>query len=132
MSERKKPFRLVGGTETSEAAPAKRGRRQEAENSGSPTATHAEDEKLSPDAMALLSDLAAKAPFRDRATVARNIKGHINARRAYQQGMAWLVAAEDQNLPSASVEPGGRQDVLQRNGRGRAKAGHRHADRHQG
>ena len=40
----------------------------------------------------------------------QDIKGHILARRTYQQGVAWLIAAKDQNLPSANSEAA-REDV---------------------
>jgi hypothetical protein len=42
--------------------------------------------------------------WRDRDHVKHDIAAHIAARKAYQEGVSWLAAAEAENLPAANIE----------------------------
>jgi hypothetical protein len=96
MTERKNPFRLVGGTDANEEAlpkTAKSRRRQ--------SAVEVDDKPED-----------REPGYRDRATVKREIDEHIAARKAYQQGVSWIAAAEAENLPVANIEAA-REDLRQ-------------------
>jgi hypothetical protein len=43
-------------------------------------------------------------PHRSREAVQRDIDAHVTARKAYGQAVAWLAAAEAENLPQANIE----------------------------
>jgi hypothetical protein len=43
-------------------------------------------------------------PHRSREAVQRDIDAHIHARKVYGQAVAWLAAAEAENLPQANIE----------------------------
>jgi hypothetical protein len=89
MTKRKNPFRLVGGTDATEAPVSKparpRGRQAVAEVDDEPEASQS-------------------GGYRDRATVKRDIEAHIAARQAYQHGVSWIAGAEAENLPVANIE----------------------------
>lgn len=51
-----------------------------------------------------LETLLLADDFRERASVLRDIKRHVDARRKYAQAVAWTIAAESEGLPAATIE----------------------------
>ena len=91
--DRTQTFRLVGGTDEALPKAAKSRRRQ--------AAVEVDDKPED-----------REPGYRDRATVKREIDQHIAARKAYQQGVSWIAAAEAENLPVANIEAA-REDLRQ-------------------
>lgn len=61
------------------------------------------------DQMGPLQEQAPTVDWRSREHVQQDIERHAKARRAYGKAVAWEIAAQDQNLPTAQSEEARRQ-----------------------
>jgi len=86
--KRDNPFRVVGGTEATVSRPARRRGSIEREIDDEPD----------------VPPIPRVSDWRTQEGVKKSIAEHVAARKAYAKAVAWTIAVEDQNLPTAQIE----------------------------